>query len=85
MIVYDITDTDSFARMSTWVKELRQQRGQDLPIIIVGNKCDREKDRVISQGEAEKFSRDLGLEHFKASARTGHNVLELFRSLTERK
>ena len=23
LIVYDITDTDSFARMSTWVKELR--------------------------------------------------------------
>ena len=42
LIVYDITDSDSFDKMTFWVKELRQQRGLDLPIIIVGNKSDLE-------------------------------------------
>ena len=42
LIVYDITDADSFDKMTFWVKELRQQRGLDLPIIIVGNKSDLE-------------------------------------------
>jgi GTPase SAR1 family protein len=31
--------------MSNWVKELRNQRGQDLPIVIVGNKSDLENNR----------------------------------------
>jgi GTPase SAR1 family protein len=45
LIVYDITDVDSFQKMSMWVTELRQQLGPDLPIIIVGNKCDLENNR----------------------------------------
>ena len=42
MVVYDITDIDSFHKMELWVKELRQQLGNSVPIIIVGNKCDLE-------------------------------------------
>ena len=45
LIVYDITDVDSFQKMSMWVKELRQQLGPDLPIIVVGNKSDLENNR----------------------------------------
>jgi GTPase SAR1 family protein len=47
LIVYDITDVDSFQRMNQWVKELRQQCGNSLPIIIVGNKSDLEANRQI--------------------------------------
>lgn len=47
LIVYDITDLDSFAKMSMWVKELRQQCGNSLPIVIVGNKSDLEQNRQI--------------------------------------
>ena len=53
-----------------------------MPIIIVGNKCDKEKERVIVKDEAERFSRDLGLDHWGASARTGMNVQEIFTQLT---
>ena len=45
LIVYDITDVDSFKRMSDWVKELRNQLGNTLPIIVVANKADLESSR----------------------------------------
>ena len=62
-----------------WVKELRQQLGPDLPIIIVGNKSDLEINRQIKLDEAESYARQLGLDHFSASARTGSNVEEIFK------
>ena len=46
LIVYDITDVDSFQKMSMWVKELRQQLGADIPIIIVTAKT-TESDKLI--------------------------------------
>lgn len=78
LIVYDITDLDSFSRMAGWVKELRQQCGQALPIIIVGNKSDLENSRQIKLKDAEDYARRLGLDHFSASARTGQNVVQIF-------
>ncbi len=85
LIVYDITDVDSFQKMSMWVKELRHQAGPNLPIIVVGNKADLENNRQIKKEEAEKYAQGLGLDHFSASARTGNNVKEIFTVLTERK
>ena len=40
LLVYDITDKESFNRVTTWVKELRKYLSADTPIVIAGNKCD---------------------------------------------
>jgi small GTP-binding protein len=85
LIVYDITDIDSFQKMEMWVKELRQQCGSQLPIIIVGNKSDLESNRQIKLTDAEDYAKQLGVQHFSASARTGSNIKEIFKALTESK
>ena len=53
LIVYDITDQDSFTKVNTWIKELRKYLPAETPIIIAGNKCDM-NNRVIPLEEAEK-------------------------------
>jgi len=40
LVVYDITDVDSFEKVNVWVKELKKYLSIDTPIIIAGNKCD---------------------------------------------
>lgn len=40
LIVYDITDQDSFTKVNAWVKELRKYLPGETPIVIAGNKCD---------------------------------------------
>lgn len=40
LIVYDITDLESWGKVNIWVKELQKYLPQDTPIIITGNKCD---------------------------------------------
>ena len=60
-------------------------RGADLPIVIVGNKCDLESMRVVPKEKAEAYAKKFGIDHFLASAKSGTNVDDVFRALTERK
>jgi len=53
LVVYDITDKDSFSRAGLWVKELKTYISAGVPIIIAGNKCDIDN-RQISIEEAEE-------------------------------
>ena len=36
LLVYDTTDADSFAKVKTWVKELRKMVGSDIVLCIAG-------------------------------------------------
>ena len=36
VLVYDITDEDSFAKVKNWVKELRKMLGDDICLVICG-------------------------------------------------
>lgn len=54
ILVYDITDEDSFQKVKNWVKELKKMLGSDIVIAIVGNKTDLEKDRHVPADEAER-------------------------------
>lgn len=53
LIVYDITDLESWSKVSKWVKELQMYLPQETPIIITGNKCDI-PNRQIPIDEAER-------------------------------
>jgi Ras-related protein Rab-21 len=56
LLVYDITDADSFNKVKQWVKELRKMVGNDIQIAVAGNKYDLEKNRTVSQEEAIKYA-----------------------------
>eukprot|EP00911_Craspedida_sp_UC1_P001624 UC1_evm1s1231 len=56
VLVYDITDEDSFQKVKNWVKELRKMLGADIALTICGNKMDLEKNRTVSQVEAEAYA-----------------------------
>ena len=54
LLVYDITDAESFNKVKNWVKELRKIVGNDIIIVIAGNKIDLEKNRNVDENEAIK-------------------------------
>jgi GTPase SAR1 family protein len=43
LIVYDITDVDSFAKVDIWVNELQKYLLPGTPIMIAGNKADKQE------------------------------------------
>lgn len=55
ILVYDVTDIDSFVKVKKWVKELHSMVGTNIAIAICGNKIDREREKVVDLSEAESF------------------------------
>ena len=84
LLVYDVTDEDSFQRATNWYKELIHEIGKDAPIILAGNKCDI-MNHTVSKDDADQFARSKGIEHVQASALSGNNVEYIFTTLAESK
>ncbi|EFA84191.1 Rab GTPase [Heterostelium album PN500] len=84
LVVYDITDNDSFIKAKNWIKELKAMLGNEIVLCIIGNKCDLEKTRVIPLEEAEAYAQSVGAKHYSTSAKLNKGVEELFLDLTKR-
>ncbi|KAB7501111.1 Ras-related protein Rab-21 [Armadillidium nasatum] len=82
ILVYDITDEDSFQKVKNWVRELRKMLGNDICLAIAGNKVDLEKDRHVSKELAETYSEEVGAFHCFTSAKTDEGVDEIFLNLS---
>ena len=48
VLCYDITNRESFTHVTRWFEEAKTYGHEQLFFILVGNKCDQEKDRKIS-------------------------------------
>ncbi|KAJ8276406.1 hypothetical protein COCON_G00081580 [Conger conger] len=69
VVVYDITNLNSFQQTSKWIDDVRTERGSDVIIMLVGNKTDLADKRQIPLEAAEKKSRELNVMHIETSAK----------------
>ena len=53
VVCYDITSKVSFENCQGWIDQARQIRGDDLTIILVGNKIDDAEKRQVSTDEGQ--------------------------------
>jgi Ras-related protein Rab-21 len=84
LLVYDITDDESFRKVRTWVKELRRIVGDDIDISIAGNKSDLQRSRKVSEEDAKKYAESVGATHFLTSAKLNRGLEDVFVELTKR-
>ncbi|KAL9642188.1 hypothetical protein ABK040_007190 [Willaertia magna] len=86
ILVYSITDPSSFEDLLTIHEQLlRSKDADEVPIVLVGNKCDLEEERAVSKEEGKSMAEKFG-EHCKfveASAKECINVEEIFTSLVK--
>lgn len=79
VVVYDITNVNSFNQTNKWIDDVRAERGNDVIIMLVGNKTDLADKRQVSIDEGEKKAKDLNVMFIETSAKAGYNVKQLFR------
>ena len=84
LLVYDITDEQSFNRVKEWVKELKKMLGEDITIAIAGNKIDMEKSRNVNKDDALRYTASIGGSHHSTSAKSGAGINEAFTELLKR-
>lgn len=56
---------------------MRAERGNDVIIMLVGNKTDLQDKRQVSMDEGERKAQELGVMFIETSAKAGYNVKQV--------
>ena len=89
VIVFDITNYQSFQSASYWLNEIAQNSSTNIraPILLIGNKSDVASRREVSQLEAETFASENRVIYVEMSAVNKENIVHgmqlLVRAVTE--
>ena len=78
LIVFDVTNNESFKNTKRWINELRKHADKNIIIVLVGNKIDLLKLDDIFYVEAETFAEKESVLFRKSSAKSGEYVDEVF-------
>ena len=81
LIVFDLTNKESFKNIENWINEVTVFTGNDVIFMCLGNKCDLKKE--ISKSSIEDFKKKSKLEIFNVSAKTGDGVEDAFTHIIE--
>ena len=78
VIVFDITDKDSFEHVKIWMQDIDKFAKQGVMRILVGNKCDLENQRAITKEEGNEMALKYGIKYVETSAKDTINIEKLF-------
>ncbi|OMJ77971.1 hypothetical protein SteCoe_22330 [Stentor coeruleus] len=83
IIIFDVTNKQTFDSIDKWIEDVRNERGNSVVIAIVGNKVDKTDERVVTKEDAEAKAKNFSALYQETSAKTGQNVKELFNGISK--
>lgn len=88
ILVFDLTNVESFKDLNYWFSELNSKGRSDVPLILVGNKTDMISPdfstSCVTDDDIQKFLDDRDVRkmmYIKSSAKTGDMINDIFQSL----
>lgn len=84
LLIFDVTNKESFQNISNWINELESLITSRIPLVLVGNKIDL-PDREVSFKDMNKFASksELIVKTHETSALTGSGIKDLFKYCAE--
>lgn len=82
VLVFSLTEPDTFDVLSEYREQILRVKNdrnpEDIPILIVGNKCDLDAERKVEEEFAMKQAMEWGCKYIETSAKTNLNVDNTF-------
>jgi len=73
LLLFAINDKESFEALKAKVVRIKKNNKGDLPIILVGNKCDLESSREVEKQSAMDYAKTIGAKYYETSALNDRN------------
>lgn len=83
VLVYDISDTESFIEIENWINKYYTINNINKSILIVGNKCDLIKKKHVSSEIGEQLAAKYNTKYIEVSSKLNLNIDELFNKIIE--
>ena len=83
VLMYDITQKNTFETISNWCKQIWEYQQKDIPVILLGNKCDLENERQVQREEGEQIANEKGIKFLETSNKNGININESVKELVD--
>ena len=72
--MYDISERVTFDGINHWIESIKDIKGDNFPIILLGNKCDLDEKRKVTKEEGKKLANDNGFLFLETSCKEGTNI-----------
>lgn len=82
MLVFDVTNKESFQNLQKWLVKAETCAGSDVVKLLIGAKSDMEN-REVTKEEAEQYAESIKLNYVETSAKESMNVTEAFEQLAK--
>ncbi|XP_034450385.1 RAB3D, member RAS oncogene family, b [Hippoglossus hippoglossus] len=83
LLMYDVSNQDSFNAVQDWATQIKTYSWDNAQVILVGNKCDLEDNRLVPTEDSQRLAEELGFQFFEASAKDNINVKQVFERLVD--
>jgi Ras-related protein Rab-11A len=84
LVVYDITSKKTFDSVEKWVNDLKTNGEPKMVIMVIGNKADKEEERVITKVDGEAKSQRNNVAFLETSALTAENIEQAFEEVIQK-
>ncbi|XP_071519143.1 EF-hand calcium-binding domain-containing protein 4B-like [Panulirus ornatus] len=76
VVMYDLTNEQSFLNVVDWITSVKETAGEDVIVMVLGNKEDLQADQHIDESVAYRLAKDNNCFICQCSAATGSGVQE---------
>ena len=84
LLMYDVTNESSFESIPEWIRNIKELKGDNFPMILLGNKIDVINKRKISKEKGEDLAEENKIDFFETSNKEGINIEEATLALVNK-